>query len=142
MHITNSSNLPVESLEREYPLLVERYEMIPDSGGAGRYRGGLGLRRDIRILDHISTFASHGDRQKIPPWGLLGGQPGKVGKFVINPGTTEERVLPSGKNSDITLQPNDILSVQTPGSGGYGPPGERNNDSILMDQISGKVSTV
>lgn len=141
VHITNSSNLPVESLEREYPLIVERYELIPDSGGAGKYRGGLGLRRDIRILDHVSTFASHGDRQKFPPWGLLGGQPGKVGKFVINPGTTKERVLPSGKNSDIILKPDDILSVQTPGSGGYGPPGERDKDLILIDQISSKVSS-
>ena len=141
VHITNSSNLPIESLEREYPLLVERYEMIPDSGGAGRYRGGMGLRRDIKIIDHVSTFASHGDRQHIPPWGLFGGLPGKTGKFVINPGKPDERVLPSGKNSDIVLQSGDILSVQTPGAGGYGLPAERIPELILSDKINGKVSS-
>ncbi len=140
VHVTNSSNLPVESLEREYPLLVERYELIADSGGAGKYRGGLGLRRDIRILDHESTFASHGDRQKIPPWGLLGGKPGKTGKFVINPGTPDETVLESAKNSDIILKPNDILSVQTPGSGGYGLPEDRDETLIGMDHETGKVT--
>jgi N-methylhydantoinase B len=101
----------------------------------------MGLRRDIQIIDHISTFASHGDRQHFPPWGLFGGQPGKTGKFVINPGKPGERVLPSGKNSDIVLQSGDILSVQTPGSGGYGPPAERDRELIFSDKINGKVSS-
>ena len=139
VHITNSSNLPIECMETEYPMMVERYEIRDDSGGAGMYRGGLGFRRDYRILQE-TLFSSHGDRQKLPPWGLDGGRAGLPGVFTINPDTTEQKVLPSAKISDVELRKGDIMSVQTPGSGGYGDPFKRKAESVLDDVLNGKVS--
>lgn len=142
VHVTNTSNLPVEALEKEYPLRVERYELIPDSGGAGRFRGGLGVRRDICILDHECSFAAHGDRHKKAPWGLFGGLSGKTGRFVVDPGRGDERVLPSAKVSGIVLEPGDTLRIETPGAGGYGPPWERAEEALRWDVLEGKVTDV
>lgn len=139
VHITNSSNLPIECMETEYPIMVDRYEIRNDSGGAGRYRGGLGYRRDYRILQE-TVFGSHGDRQKLPPWGLEGGKAGLPGKFVINPGTSHERILPSAKSSEVELKKGDIMSAQTPGSGGFGDPYERDMEYVLEDVLNEKVS--
>jgi len=139
VHITNTSNLPIECMETEYPIMVDRYEIRNDSGGAGKYRGGLGYRRDYRILQDTS-FGSHGDRQKTPPWGLYGGYDGAVGQFVINPGKPEEKVLASAKSSDVPLKEGDVFSAQTPGSGGFGNPFERNPQDVLEDVLNEKVS--
>ena len=76
IHMTNTSNLPVEAIEMEYPLLVEEYGLVPDSGGAGRCRGGLGLRRVVRPLGHDCTFNGLGERFRHEPWGLAGGGSG------------------------------------------------------------------
>ena len=76
IHMTNTSNLPVEAIEMEYPLLVEEYGLVPDSGGAGRWRGGLGLRRVVRPLGHDCTFNGLGERFRHEPWGLAGGAAG------------------------------------------------------------------
>ena len=139
VHITNSSNLPIECMEAEYPIMVDRYEIRNDSGGAGEFRGGLGYRRDYRILQD-TVFGSHGDRQKVAPWGLEGGKDGATGRFVINPDTPAERVLPSAKSSEIQLKEGDIMSAQTPGSGGYGDPFRRRIEAVLDDVINEKVS--
>jgi N-methylhydantoinase B len=140
VHITNSSNLPIEALESEYPLMVERYELIADSCGSGRYRGGMGIRRDIRILEHEAEFALHADRQKFAPWGLDGGKSGATGRVVINPDTPGMRVLTSGKTSAIVLRAGDLISVCTPGGGGYGPPHARTRIAIQTDVRDGIVS--
>lgn len=139
VHVTNSSNLPIECLEMEYPIKIERFELVKDSGGAGQYRGGLGIRRDYKVLAPME-FASHADRQKNPPWGLFGGLTGATGKFVINPGMKDERILPSGKVSEIRLNTGDVLSAQTPGSGGYGHPRLRNKEKIMNDIKNEKIS--
>ena len=139
VHITNSSNLPIECMETEYPIMVDRYEIRNDSGGAGEFRGGLGYRRDYRILQETS-FGSHGDRQKVAPWGLAGGMDGACGRFVINPGRPDERVLPSAKSSEVALHEGDIMSAQTPGSGGYGDPLKRRTEYVLSDVLYEKVS--
>lgn len=139
VHVTNSSNLPIECLEMEYPLMIERFELRKDSGGAGKYRGGLGIRRDYKVLFDME-FATHGDRQVIPPWGLFDGLDGVGGEFVINPGTKNERKLNTGKVSGIALKKGDILSVRTPGSGGYGNPNERDQSKIIEDLSEGKIS--
>jgi len=139
VHITNSSNLPIECMEAEYPIMVERYEIRNDSGGAGEYRGGLGYRRDYRILQD-TVFSSHGDRQKIAPWGLAGGCSGLPGRFVINPDTPGEKVLPSAKSSEVQLKEGDIMSAQTPGSGGFGDPFKRRVEHVLEDVLNEKVS--
>ena len=81
IHMTNTSNLPIEALETEYPLMIERYELVEDSGGAGEYRGGLALRRDYRPLGHETTFSGQGERFVNPPWGIFRRRPGRDGTF-------------------------------------------------------------
>ena len=82
VHITNTSNLPVESIEMEYPLLVESYSLIEDSGGPGRFRGGMGLRRAIRPVGHSCTFNGAIERSTHSPWGVFGGGSGAPGRFL------------------------------------------------------------
>lgn len=139
VHVTNSSNLPIECMEMEYPLIIERFELCMDSGGVGKFRGGLGMRRDYKALVDME-FASHADRQVVPPWGLFGGLSGSGGEFIINPETENERKLSTGKVSEVSLKKGDVLSVRTPGSGGYGSPNERDKNKILEDLAEGKIS--
>jgi len=115
VHVTNTSNLPIEALENEFPLRIEKYEYIPGSGGKGRFKGGLGLIRKVRVLEDDILFSSHGDRHKIPPWGWNGGKEGKPGGFKLN----DTKTLPS-KNSGLRLKENDVITIKTPGGGGFG----------------------
>jgi len=139
VHMTNTSNLPVEALEREYPLLVEHYGFRIDSGGAGKYRGGLGIQRDIRVLHEGVTFSGLADRQRHAPWGIAGGRAGATGRYVLQRADGTAQIL-SSKASDVPLGPEDIISVQTPGSGGYGDPAERDRSLVLRDLAEAKVS--
>lgn len=137
-HLARFRNTPVEAVEMEYPVRIERYELIPDSGGAGKYRGALTVRRDIRVLIDNVSFARYGDRQKFAPFGLFGGKPGSKGQFVLNPGTPAERSLKS-KGLDY-LNAGDVVSLRLPGAGGYGNPLERDRAALLADVRDGKVS--
>jgi len=127
VHVTNTSNLPVESLENNYPLLIERYEFIDGSGGRGRWWGGMGLRRDVRCLTDQVVFSSHGDRHRHRPWGLAGGGPGGPGAYILNPGQPDERRLPA-KVSGAILNQGDLVRIETPGGGGYGVPDNENGN--------------
>ena len=115
-HMTNTLNTPVEALEYSYPLRVQWSQVRPGSGGAGRFRGGDGIRRDIEVLcDAEASLIS--ERRRRAPYGLAGGEPGKRGKnILIREGI--EQSLP-GKGT-ISLQAGDVLSIRTPGGGGYG----------------------
>ena len=137
LHLGRFMNTPVEAAELENPVIIERYEFIPDSGGPGRHRGGLSLRRDIRFLSDV-TWARYSDRQKFEPRGLFGGLSGSKGKLVLNPGTPQEKKCQS-KGVD-QLEAGDVLSIQLPGSGGYGPPTERDPERVQWDVINGKIS--
>lgn len=118
-HMTNTLNTPVEALEIAYPLRVERYELRDGSAGAGKYPGGMGIRRDIRILGHSAVVSILADRRKTRPWGLCGGKDGAAGEdFLILEG--EEKPIPS--KGTIVVPPNGIISIRTPGGGGYGSP--------------------
>jgi N-methylhydantoinase B len=117
--------------------MIERYEFIPDSGGPGRYRGGLSLRRDIRFLTD-ATWARYSDRQKFEPLGLFGGMRGTRGSLILNPGTRKERQCRS--KGVEQLKAGDVLSIRLPGSGGYGPPDERDPEMVRWDVINGKIS--
>ncbi len=136
-HLPRFMNTPIEAVERQFPVRVERYEFIPDTGGAGKYRGSLAMRRDLRFLTEVS-FARYGDRQKFQPFGLLGGKPGTVGRFVRNPGTNHEQPMAS-KGLD-NLDADDVISLQLPGAGGYGDPAARDLDAIDRDLRDEKVS--
>jgi N-methylhydantoinase B len=137
--ITNTSNLPVEAIELEYPLLVEEYSLIPDSGGAGTHRGGLGLRRVVRPLGQSVLFNGVGERFRHQPWGLFGGGPGGSGRFLIVEPDGERRRI-HDKPGEIRLGPEQALVVETPGAGGYGPPSERSAEAKAEDRASGKFS--
>jgi N-methylhydantoinase B len=138
VHITNTSNLPVESIEMEYPLLVESYGFVADSGGAGKHRGGLGLRRVVRPVGHTMTFSGQGERFVNKPWGLFGGGSGGTGKFVKLSGGAEVP-LPT-KPANLEVKPEEAIVVETPGAGGYGKPSEREPAAIENDVVSGKFS--
>ena len=139
VHTTNTSNLPVEALENEYPLLVERYELIDGSGGAGTWRGGLGLRRVYRGLGHTVTFSGQGERAVHPPWGLFGGHAGGTGSIALlhDDGEREELAI---KPASLEVGPSAAVCIETPGAGGYGPPDKRDADSLTEDYRSGKFS--
>jgi N-methylhydantoinase B len=138
VHITNTSNLPIESIEMEYPLLVESYGFVEDSGGAGKHRGGLGLRRVVRPVGHTMTFSGQGERFVNKPWGLFGGGSGGTGKFVKLSGGAEVP-LPT-KPANLEVRADEAIVVETPGAGGYGPPAERDSAAIENDVVSGKFS--
>jgi N-methylhydantoinase B len=115
-HMTNTLNTPAEALEYAYPLRVVRYAVRKGSGGSGQFRGGDGIRRDVLLLvDAQVTLLT--ERRRLPPYGLSGGRPGKTGENALIRDGQETR-LP-GKGS-FELQAGDILSIRTPGGGGYG----------------------
>ena len=138
--ITNTSNLPVEAIELEYPLLVEEYSLIPDSGGAGTHRGGLGLRRVVRPLGQ-SVPVQRRRRALSPP--ALGPvrrrRPAASGRFLIVEPDGERRRI-HDKPGEIRLGPEQALVVETPGAGGYGPPSGRSAEAKAEDRASGKFS--
>jgi N-methylhydantoinase B len=118
-HMTNTLNTPIEALEYAYPLRVLRYEIRDGSGGEGKHCGGDGIRRDVQVLtDCQVTLLS--ERRRYPPYGLAGGSPGKTGENILIRGG-QEQPLP-GKGT-LQLQPGDILSIRTPGGGGWGRKG-------------------
>ena len=137
LHLGRFMNTPVEAVEMEFPVTIERYEFIPDSGGAGKWRGGITLRRDIRFHTDV-TFARYSDRRKFAPQGLFGGKEGSKGSMVLNPGTDKEEIPKSKGVSQIKA--GDLLSICLPGSGGYGNPWERDPAKVRWDVINGKVS--
>jgi N-methylhydantoinase B len=139
VNMTNTSNLPIEALEMEFPLRVERYELVPDSAGAGTYRGGLGVLRDLRVLAEDATVALRSARQVFPAQGLAGGGPGALGAFIRNPGSADEARLPS-TSSDTPLRKGDVLRIITPGGGGFGPPEKRDPALIRRDLEEGKIT--
>jgi N-methylhydantoinase B len=137
-HMSNTLNTPVEALETAYPLRVERYELRPGTGGRGKWRGGLGIRRDIRVVDHKATLSLLGDRRVGRPYGLFGGEPGASGENVlIRAHNGQEQRLP-GK-CVIELQSGDVVSIRTPGGGGYGDPKEREQALIERDRQEDKI---
>ncbi|ETA49653.2 N-methylhydantoinase [Rhodobacteraceae bacterium PD-2] len=138
VHITNTSNLPIEAIETEYPLRVVSYGFVEDSGGAGRYRGGAGLRRVIAPVDHDCTFNGAGERFSHAPWGIFGGGEGRTGQFLLE-GAGESRKL-ANKPSAVPLNRDEAIVVETPGSGGYGSAAERTPEAVAEDALSGKYS--
>ncbi len=136
-HIQNTENSAVEETENHYPFMITRYELIQDSEGAGRYRGGLGVRRDWKFCDHEATLTIFSDNRKFAPWGLFGGGDGAASKYILNP-DGEAAEQPS--KITLKLPPGSVISYRTPGGGGYGPALERDVDKVLSDVIDGKVT--
>jgi len=137
-HFQNTANSPIEELETEIPVHVREYSLRQDSAGAGRRRGGLGVRRDYEFYGEDATFSLLTDGTRSPPWGLFGGHSASPARFLREPGTDRERELPP--KSTTELEPGEVVSVRTPGGGGYGDPTEREPGRVLADVLDGKVS--
>ena len=135
-HGQNTENAPVEETELNYPVRIDRLGLVEDSEGAGRFRGGLGLRKDYRFDLH-TTFTVLADRDKAGPWGAFGGLDGRVAEYVHVRDGVETRL--SAKTT-LDLVPGDVISVRTCGGGGYGPPEERDAERVLRDVLEGKIS--
>ena len=133
VHMTNTSNLPAEALELEYPLTLLRYELIDDSGGGGAFCGGMGLRRVYRA-EADCLVRVDGSRLHSSPWGLLGGKPGGRGAFRFGAGVAP---FVQGKGQ---LRAGEIIEIMTPGAGGYGPPDQRDAGQVARDVAEQRIS--
>jgi N-methylhydantoinase B len=131
VHTTNTSNLPVEALEVEYPLTLIRYELVNGSGGGGKFRGGMGLRRVYRA-DAECRVRLDLSRLRSVSWGLFGGLPGKSSRIVCGPGVVIEK-------DNAALKAGQWFEIITPGAGGYGPPAERDGAAIARDLAEGII---
>ena len=137
-HFQNTENAPVEETEFQYPVRIERYELIPDSEGAGEHRGGMGVRRDYSFPGWTPSFSILSDRADYAPWGLFGGGDARKAKYVVNPDGAKPRELPS--KITFTLGAGEVISIQTPGGGGYGDPFKRPAQRVLADVRMGLIS--
>ncbi len=137
-HMTNTLNTPVEALEIAYPLRVERYELRPNSGGCGKHRGGLGIRRDLRLLSETARISLLTDRRRSRPYGIAGGEPGRSGENLLLRGE-EEIDLPA--KGSVTVVRGEVISLRTPGGGGYGPKDERDPAAAAADRHQGRFGT-
>jgi N-methylhydantoinase B len=140
VHMTNTSNLPAEALENEYPLLVEEYALVQDSGGAGRARGGLGIAREIRALVQGTVFSARSDSHTVGiAEGVGGGAPGRRARLVRKAAQGDEQVLFS-KVARLELNAGDSIRIETVGAGGCGNPAERTDADLVRDLRDGYVS--
>jgi N-methylhydantoinase B len=130
-------NTPIELQELYYPLLYECHALRPDSGGAGKFRGGIGCEVVVTPL-HDCYLSRNTDRIQCPPWGLRGGAPGAVNETIIQR-NGEAETLP-GKFSHLLVRPGETVMFLTAGGGGYGDPAERPGDAIRHDIRLGYVS--
>jgi N-methylhydantoinase B len=140
MNDGDTHNGPSEQVEAKYPLLVERYTLRPDSGGAGRFRGGLGTEQVVQAINQIN-FSSQMDRVKCKPWGLFDGHSGEGNSVAISRGGAEKEThFPNGKALNQVLKPGDAYILRSGGGGGYGSPLERDLDSLARDVRCGYVT--
>ncbi len=136
VHIT--SNLPIEAMEQEFPMMADRLEYIPDSGGPGRFRGGVGIRKDWRML--VDSFVGvHSNRHRIPGPGLLDGKDGTLTRIVRNPDSSSPETIPR-EATFVPVSPDDVVSIFAGGGGGYGDPLERLPEHVLQDVVNGLVT--
>ena len=138
VHASGSSNLPVEALEHAYPFRVERYALWEGSGGAGKFRGGMGVVRDYRVLADDIVVSLSSERQHVAALGANGGGRGTLGAFVLNPDMAGERKLPAAA-ADVKLPRDSILRICTPSGAGYGDASERDPSLAARDAEEERV---
>ena len=130
--------IPLELQESTLPVRIEAFALREDSGGAGKFRGGLGFRKHYRILAPC-TIQTNLDRTKFPPWGVQGGREGRPGRFLLVDGARgEPRAI--DKEKGLALAAGDLVCVETGGGGGYGPPRERALALIQRDLDAGYIT--
>jgi len=139
VHMTNTSNLPIEALENEYPLRMVQYGMVEDSGGAGKHRGGLGIAREIMAVEDGVVFSARSDGHEIGAPGIFGGGSGTPGRlWHIRPDGS--RTVLSSKAAQLEMKAGECIRLETPGGGGYGLPSERDPAALAGDIRGGKLS--
>lgn len=139
VHTGNARVPSIESEEFAVPLRAVRWERIPDTGGAGRERGGCGVAREWEVLEDNVSLTLMAERARVPAFGLFGGRAGSTARYVVNPGTPDERVLPS-KTAPFVLNEGDHFLLQSAGGGGYGSPLDRAPERVADDVLDGYVS--
>jgi N-methylhydantoinase B len=132
--------VPAESIEQEYPLLVEESVLRPDSAGDGAYRGGLGFRRSVRLLAGETSYSLQADRGVIPPYGVEGGYAAAPVRTAVTRAGRELPFSTPGKVFDFQLRPGDTLTFENAGGGGYGDPLERDPERVRADLAEGYIS--
>jgi N-methylhydantoinase B len=140
----NTWNIPVEAVERRFPVRVECYELCADSGGAGTHRGGLGVRRDYRILGHDAELSIVGNRVLVPPWGLDGGGEGGTADYLLDADTDAARPAAPrlrSKGTMIRVEPEQLVTQISAGGGGWGDPSARDPQRVADDVRLGYVSS-
>jgi N-methylhydantoinase B len=135
--VFNCANIPVEVHETVNPVRIKKLGIIPDTGGAGRHRGGCGMQKDVEILSNDTIVTLLGDRHLNPPYGLFGGQPGKCAETIL---IRDGERVPLGSKELKRLRRGDIVSFRLSGAGGYGDPRERRIEDIQDDVRNGYVS--
>jgi N-methylhydantoinase B len=136
---SNQSNVPIEMIEADYPIRIEQYGLVADTGGAGKYRGGLGLIREYRMLVDDVYMGVRSDKCLHPPHGLFGGEEGHASVNMVNPGDAQYR-LPSLPVKPVTLREGDVFRHVMAGGGGYGDRLLRDPALILEDFLDGKMT--
>jgi N-methylhydantoinase B len=137
---SNSMNIPVEAMEMDFPIRVLRWGLREGSGGAGRWRGGLGLEYQLEVLNGEAHFSHRGERFYTAPWGLFGGRPGAMAKAEIHRENGQVQNIPSKLEFDLTK--GDQVHFYTTGGGGYGDPLVRDPQCVLEDVVDGKISAL
>jgi N-methylhydantoinase B len=132
-------NYPVEYVERDFPLRVERYTVRPDSGGPGLHRGGCGAIREIRVLCDRAELALRMENREVAPYGVAGGQAGRTGRIVLDPGTAGERELPA-LGDNVAVSRGQVVRFETCGGGGWGDPLARDPVRVVLDVARGFVT--
>ena len=137
-HMTNSRNAPAEVIEMTYPLIVEKYGLVPNSEGPGQFRGGFGMTREVRILETSMSVRAATDRVAVGPYGLVGGDSGGTAKLFIESKDGTRTLLPS--KSTFETHPGEKVIIQTAGGGGWGNSRKRDPEKVRLDVQQGLIS--
>ena len=136
-HLSNLHVTPIEILESEYPCRIRRFDIVPDTGGAGKWRGGVSFQREYELLEDAMVIRRF-DKSKFPPGGVGGGKDGGGGRFIVRLGEADEReTRASGR---YEMKAGDRFMLQSAGGGGYGAPGERDIEALRKDVAEGYVT--
>jgi N-methylhydantoinase B len=135
-HLSNLHITPIEILETEFPCRITCFDLIPDSGGAGQWRGGLSVAREYELLEDATIIRRY-DKSRFPPQGIAGGRSGRGARFVVGRGTTKERAAPPGR---YELAAGERFLLETAGGGGFGDPRAREAAALARDIYEGYVS--
>jgi N-methylhydantoinase B len=137
VHLSNIRGTPIEILESEFPCRLRRFELIPDSGGAGKHRGGMSFRREYEVLAP-ATLVYRCDRAKFAPQGLSGGYEGANSRLTLHPGTERAEIMPS--SCRVELVPGDTFEIRAAAGGGFGPPQQRDLATLREDLENGYIT--